>query len=96
LPDTLPSGGPWWDWRRASCLVALNGFFVAAEFALVKIRPTQLQPRLDRDELQAKMTHRVLSQLDSYLSAAQLGITLASLALVGSASRRSPGSSSRW
>ena len=62
-------------------LVLLNGFFVAAEFALVKIRQTQL------DELQAKGNRRaatvrhVLKHLDRYLSAAQLGITLASLGL---------------
>src|SRR5262245_32672945 len=62
-------------------LVLLNGFFVAAEFALVKIRQTQL------DELQAKGNRRaatarhVLNHLDRYLSAAQLGITLASLGL---------------
>ncbi len=62
-------------------LVLLNGFFVAAEFALVKIRQTQL------DELQAKGNRRaatvrhIVTYLDRYLSAAQLGITLASLGL---------------
>ncbi len=62
-------------------LVALNGFFVAAEFALVKVRQTQL------DELEARGNRRVgsvrlvVQHLDRYLSAAQLGITLASLGL---------------
>jgi len=62
-------------------LVALNGFFVAAEFALVKIRGTQLQPLVDEGQRRAKVAHYILNNLDAFLSAAQLGITLASLAL---------------
>ena len=72
---------PWLGLALGLLLVALNGFFVAAEFALVKVRPTQIQPRADRGELRARMTATILGQMDSYLSAAQLGITLASLAL---------------
>ena len=62
-------------------LVGVNGFFVAAEFALVKIRETQLRPLLDRGHRRARLTRHILSHLDPYLSACQLGITLASLAL---------------
>jgi CBS domain containing-hemolysin-like protein len=62
-------------------LVALNGFFVAAEFALVKIRDTQLSPLIARGNRRARMARHVVQNLDRYLSAAQLGITLASLAL---------------
>ena len=62
-------------------LVALNGFFVAAEFALVKIRGTQLQPLVDEGQRRAKVAHYILNNLDAFLSACQLGITLASLAL---------------
>jgi len=62
-------------------LVALNGFFVAAEFALVKIRDTQLAPLIARGHRRARMARHVVQNLDRYLSAAQLGITLASLAL---------------
>lgn len=62
-------------------LVALNGFFVAAEFALVKIRDTQLSPLIARGHRRARMARHVVQNLDRYLSAAQLGITLASLAL---------------
>ena len=62
-------------------LVALNGFFVAAEFALVKVRDTQLQPLIAQGNRRAKMAQHILHNLDAYLSAAQLGITLASLAL---------------
>jgi CBS domain containing-hemolysin-like protein len=81
LPEAAYSGGTGWGLALGVLLVGLNGFFVAAEFALVKVRPTQIQTRVKKGELRAKMTQRVLSQLDSYLSAAQLGITLASLAL---------------
>ncbi len=62
-------------------LVALNGFFVAAEFALVKVRDTQLQPLMAQGNRRARMALHILHNLDAYLSAAQLGITLASLAL---------------
>jgi CBS domain containing-hemolysin-like protein len=62
-------------------LVFLNGFFVAAEFALVKIRDTQLLPLVKAGVGRAKMAQFILARLDSFLSAAQLGITLASLGL---------------
>ncbi len=62
-------------------LVLLNGFFVAAEFALVKIRDSQLKPLIKDGNPRAAMTGKVLENLDSSLSACQLGITLASLAL---------------
>ena len=62
-------------------LVLLNGFFVAAEFALVKIRQNQLNELEARGNRRAASVRRVLQHLDRYLSAAQLGITLASLGL---------------
>src|SRR5688500_10527851 len=62
-------------------LVLLNGFFVAAEFALVKIRDTQLDPLIRKGSKAARVTRKVLGNLDASLSACQLGITLASLAL---------------
>jgi CBS domain containing-hemolysin-like protein len=61
--------------------VTLNGFFVAAEFALVKIRDTQLAPKIQQGHRRAKVAQLILQRLDSFLSAAQLGITLASLGL---------------
>ena len=78
-PDT-----PWMVVGKLSlalALVALNGFFVAAEFALVKIRDTQLDPLVRIRHRRAGMARHILSHLDPYLSACQLGITLASLAL---------------
>lgn len=62
-------------------LVAANGFFVAAEFALVKIRTTQLRPMLKSGGWRVKFALRATSQLTAALSASQLGITLASLGL---------------
>lgn len=62
-------------------LVALNGFFVASEFALVKVRSSQLEAMLEEGNRRALPAKHVLADLDSYLSATQLGVTLASLAL---------------
>jgi CBS domain containing-hemolysin-like protein len=62
-------------------LVGLNGFFVATEFALVKVRHTQLDPLVAHGNRRAAMAQHIISNLDAYLSAAQLGITLASLGL---------------
>lgn len=62
-------------------LVLLNGFFVAAEFALVKVRGSQLDLKIQRGSKRAKLAKYLTENLDSYLSASQLGITLASLAL---------------
>ena len=73
--------GPWWGLFLALLLVALNGFFVAAEFALVKVRPTQIEPYIAAGNRRARLAGHMLRHLDAYLSATQLGITLASLAL---------------
>lgn len=62
-------------------LVVLNGFFVAAEFALVKLRHTQAMTMADDHGWRGRILGQVHSHLDAYLSACQLGITLASLAL---------------
>ena len=62
-------------------LVFLNGFFVAAEFALVKVRSSQLDALVEEGNRGAKTAQHIVGNLDSYLSACQLGITLASLAL---------------
>lgn len=62
-------------------LVLLNGFFVAAEFAIVKIRETQLFGLVAAGHRRAKVARLLVSNLDASLSATQLGITLASLGL---------------
>lgn len=70
-----------WGLVFAFLLVVLNGFFVAAEFALVKVRPTQIEAEASAGNGRARITRRMLKHLDAYLSATQLGITLTSLAL---------------
>jgi CBS domain containing-hemolysin-like protein len=62
-------------------LVLLNGFFVASEFAIVKVRASQLDALAAPSNRRARLARHVTSHLDSYLSATQLGITLASLGL---------------
>lgn len=62
-------------------LVIMNGFFVIAEFSLVKIRKTRLEELVHQGNQRAKLALKVVSSFDTYLSATQLGITLASLAL---------------
>src|SRR5207237_813946 len=70
-----------WYLLLAAFFILANGFFVAAEFAMVKVRPTQLAELSAKGSRRARMTRRILKHLDSYLSAAQVGITFASLAL---------------
>jgi CBS domain containing-hemolysin-like protein len=62
-------------------LVVLNAFFVASEFALVKVRGSQLDPLVAEGNVRAIFAQHIRTHLDAYLSATQLGITLASLAL---------------
>jgi CBS domain containing-hemolysin-like protein len=81
LPGEPPLVSPGWGLTLGLLLVLLNGLFVAAEFALVKVRPTQLQPLAARGDRRARVAAHMVSHLDAYLSATQLGITLASLAL---------------
>ncbi|MBN9287926.1 MAG: hypothetical protein BGO43_00260 [Gammaproteobacteria bacterium 39-13] len=61
--------------------VLLNGFFVAAEFSIVKIRHTRVQTLEHQRGIRGRILAKVHGQLDAYLSACQLGITLASLGL---------------
>ena len=61
--------------------ILLNGFFVAAEFSLVKLRATQLERIAHRDDPAARTLVDICQHLDRFLSATQLGITLASLGL---------------
>ncbi|MER2626926.1 MAG: CNNM domain-containing protein, partial [Accumulibacter sp.] len=65
----------------ALLLVALNGFFVAAEFGLVKLRQTRVRSIAKLHGWRGRILSTVHSHLDAYLSACQLGITLASLGL---------------
>jgi CBS domain containing-hemolysin-like protein len=62
-------------------LILINGFFVTVEFALVKVRATQIDQLASQGNWAAKLTSKALDRLDFYLSASQIGITVASLAL---------------
>lgn len=64
-----------------AALVALNGFFVACEFSIIKVRASQLDALVEEGDSRAKFAKYIRSHLEAYLSATQLGITLASLAL---------------
>ena len=61
--------------------IFLNGFFVAAEFAIVKTRLTQIEPLVAKGNWRAKIAREILFHTTAYLSAAQLGITMTSLIL---------------
>jgi CBS domain containing-hemolysin-like protein len=88
LPTTVltvvtPESGNAVGWRLlfALFLVFLNGFFVAAEFAIVKVRASQIEIKAKTGSRVGKMAKNILHHLDGYLAATQLGITLASLGL---------------
>lgn len=85
--------GVHWGWLvlgllSVPALVALNGFFVAAEFALVAVRKTRVEEMARRGVPRAAAVKEAVTHLDRYIAATQLGITLASIALgwVGEAS----------
>lgn len=70
-----------WQLGVIALLVLANGFFVATEFAIVKVRTTQLKPLLKTKDWRVPMALHVLNNLTNYLSVTQLGITLTSLGL---------------
>src|SRR5215211_4245117 len=70
-----------WELILTLVLVLMNGFFVAAEFAIVKVRASQLEIKVQEGNRAATMAKHIVGHLDGYLAATQLGITLASLAL---------------
>ncbi|MEM8953652.1 MAG: hemolysin family protein [Verrucomicrobiota bacterium] len=80
-----------WEGRTATSVIwlaivilvflLLNGFFVAAEFAIVKVRAAQLDRSLDEGHKSAKLARHIQDNLDTYLSANQLGITFSTIAL---------------
>jgi CBS domain containing-hemolysin-like protein len=65
----------------ALALVCLNGFFVAAEFSMVRVRPAQLQRLVKKGVPGASTALKIALEIERYLSVSQIGITLASLAL---------------
>ncbi len=65
----------------AFLLILLNAFFVLAEFAAVKVRPTQVEALADAGNRRARTVERIQAHIDEYLSVCQVGITLASIGL---------------
>ncbi len=80
MPDSA-TGNVLFKLGAVAFLVAANAFFVAAEFALVASRRTRVEAMIRRGDTKAKLVRRALQHLDKYISATQLGITLASLGL---------------
>ena len=78
---TLGWGATIWRLSTVFLLVLANGFFVAAEFALVGARRTRIEALVRKGSRSAKMAKYAIAHLDHYISATQLGITLSSLAL---------------
>jgi CBS domain containing-hemolysin-like protein len=70
-----------WNLLLLALLVFLNGVFVAAEFAMVKVRQSRLSQLSSEGSVLAKQALRINRKLDAYLSATQLGITMTSLGL---------------
>lgn len=62
-------------------LIALNGFFVAAEFAIIKVRNSRIDTLAQGGNFRARIAQKITGNLNAYLSACQLGITLTSLVL---------------
>ena len=71
----------WLSFLLVAFFLAMNAFFVIAEFAMVRVRPSQVDLALQEGKPGAKAAQRVTSNVNAYLAACQLGITLASLAL---------------
>jgi len=65
----------------AAVLIILNGFFVAAEFAIIRVRRTRVDELAEEGHASAKVVQRILGRLDTFLSATQLGVTMATLGL---------------
>lgn len=78
---TFTPGDLFWQAVIVMAIVLLNAFFVAAEFAIVKVRDSQLTAAIEEGTSGAKFAQHVTRNLDAYLSAGQLGITLTSIAL---------------
>ena len=70
-----------WQFLVVLLLIAISAFFVAAEFALVRIRISQIRPLLKTGDWRVRMTLKVLKNLNQALSATQIGITITNLAL---------------
>src|SRR5919202_2926693 len=62
-------------------LVLLNGFYVIAEYALVRSRRQRLEPLVEEGDKKAALVVRQLDEIDDYISTSQVGVTLCSIAI---------------
>src|SRR3979409_1468313 len=62
-------------------LIAMNAFFVAAEYALVRVRPDRVEAAVERGDRNAALFKRQIESIDEYIAACQVGITMASIGL---------------
>ncbi len=81
MNDPTSLTGPLLKLAATGVFIGLNGFFVAAEFALVKARSTRIEALAESGSASAQTVKRILGNINLYLSACQLGITIASLIL---------------
>src|SRR4051812_12328459 len=70
-----------WKLLAIAALILTNGFFVAAEFSLVRVRASQILVLVERGNWRARVAQYLLTHLEGCLSATQLGVTLCSLGL---------------
>ncbi|AXI09896.1 hypothetical protein CUC15_13595 [Oceanobacillus zhaokaii] len=70
-----------WNLIAVAILLMFTAFFVMAEFAIVKVRSTQLEPHIENGNKRAVYAKQVVTHLDEYLSACQLGITITALGI---------------
>src|SRR5438477_6351576 len=80
-PPAVGAAGIAWRIAVVLGLVLANAFFVAAEFALIAVRRGRIENRVAAGDRGARLVERTLKDLDRYISATQVGIALASLAL---------------
>lgn len=82
-PHSSSTGATFVQLALVFALVLINGFFVASEFALVAVRRTRMDQLAETGNSTAKMVKAVIGNLDRYIAATQVGITIASLLLGG-------------
>jgi CBS domain containing-hemolysin-like protein len=83
IPSSLPltSSDVWLRLLAVLCLIAINAFFVAAEFSIVSVRRSRINQLASAGDVQAKTVQDLQRSIDRLLSTTQFGITLSSLAL---------------
>ena len=82
MTDAMNYAGAWWGLLWFALLLLGNGFFVAAEFALIAARRAQIEPRAEAGSKPAKLTLKAMERVSVMLAASQIGVTVCSLAIL--------------